>query len=113
MRSALLQESLDRVDEKVATAGAAVEAEQATLQKRKESQAAAEQAWTTSKEALAALQLKRETQKKSLEHARSDLASTQAELPTTWDELLKQSSARGNVAGLSALTPEQLGVEPF
>ena len=106
---ALLKDSLSRVDEKLATATAAVETEQEALKRTKKSQAAAEQTWTTSKEALAALQSKGTALRNSLENARKDLASTQVELPATWDELLNQSSARGNVAGLSALTPEQLG----
>jgi hypothetical protein len=55
------------------------------------------------------LQSKAAALEQALANDRSDLATTQVELSTAWDEIIKQSSARGNAAGLTALTPEQLG----
>jgi hypothetical protein len=107
---ALLDESLGGVDDMIAEAQSALESEQAVLKSLKTKLDTATMIRAKTEQTLATLQEQTAALTRQQADDQQALAAARLQEQAQWNDLIEQSTARGNVYGLSPLTPEQLAL---
>mgnify|MGYP002623204188 CR=1 FL=1 len=103
----LLDQSRQRVESQVAAATAAVTVEERAVADGTAAMKVATDQVNEATQQLATLNQQQDKLQKSIADATAAMTESSAALAATTEALIQQSSARGNVAGLVQLTPEQ------